>query len=335
MAQRGPLCRWLGGWLAMAAAAAVECGVTDFAGRRVNVVQIGLGTNSTFMQNLAGPSDEWNDGISWCLEVTSEASPERITGVAVEPMLEHSQALRPIAASLPGVALVQRAIGETDGESMLHMLPMADYKVLLRRVPWWQKGKVKEMLLYILNMSSVGREHPAMHLHVGHLESVYGVQVRLKQMHVEVWSWDRLARELNFLGCEVLIVDTEGHDVKILRSLIAHCQAHSARNYNANAWPYVIQFETQGHSDKVEGMGAEWGIITELEHNGYTVVHYSHSDTQLARSDLLRSNDLVKAWAWRLRCHSCKRWNVFPYVTRHEDRLMYCKSCFDKRALAA
>jgi hypothetical protein len=114
-----------------------EGGFTDFAGRRVNVVQIGLGTNSTFVQNIAGPSDQYDEGIGWLLETVSEMSPQHITGVAVEPVPEHVRALRSITEEfLPGVALVQRAIGETDCESMLHMLPKAQHDELLRRVPW-------------------------------------------------------------------------------------------------------------------------------------------------------------------------------------------------------
>jgi hypothetical protein len=177
-------------------------------------------------------------------------------------------------------------------------------------------------------MSSVGREHPDMQRILDCLQESYGVRFRLKEHPVEVCSWGRLAREFNFSGCELLIVDTEGYDVKILRSLIAHCQAREY--YNEDAWPYVIQFETQSHSDKVEGFGAEWGIIAQLEKNGYTLVRYSHYDSQLARSDALRYNPLIKNWAMEWVCVNCKQWNRFPYVTRQEDWLLYCQYCCDK-----
>jgi hypothetical protein len=36
-------------------------------------------------------------------------------------------------------------------------------------------------------------------------------------------SYDRLAHTLKFKGCEVLMVNTEGHDVSTVRSMMAHC----------------------------------------------------------------------------------------------------------------
>ena len=58
-----------------------------FGGNRVNVVQIGLGTFGTFIQNLAGRSDEWSNNVKWLLDACSLQRAGRMSGVAVEPCL--------------------------------------------------------------------------------------------------------------------------------------------------------------------------------------------------------------------------------------------------------
>ena len=58
-----------------------------FHGKHLNVVQIGLGTFGTFVQNLA--REESDASIKWLLRACSETYPERLSGVAVEPVREH------------------------------------------------------------------------------------------------------------------------------------------------------------------------------------------------------------------------------------------------------
>ena len=308
-------------------------GKRDFGGKRVHVVQIGLGTNSTFIQNVASPYDEdWDKGIDWILQSASSAlSPSGLTGVAVEPAAEHAQAFRPLVEkSLPGVALVQCAIGDMDGDSELHLLPKQEHDALLRQAPWWQREGLERSLSYLMNMSCVGREHPDMQHCLQKLWGDYGVQLELQQARVKIWSWDRLARELNFEGCEVLVVDTEGFDVRILRSMIAHCR-QCEEILKENHWPYVIQFETQGHSDRLEGINAEWGIINDLNNVGYTLVHYSHFNTHLARDNELWYNERVIDWAKTLVCARCGRRNCYPYLSAREDWNVYCQGCGCRR----
>ena len=67
-----------------------------------------------------------------------------------------------------------------------------------------------------------------------------------------------LAQQLNFTGCQVLLVDTEGHDTSILRSMLAHCEG------KPDELPEVIQFETRGHCDKMEDSSSEQQIIDAL-----------------------------------------------------------------------
>ena len=84
----------------------------DFGGRKLNFIQIGLGTNSTFIQNLAGSEKEYNNNIGWLFEPSSERVPEQVLGISVEPMADLVDGLRPVASRLPGVLLLQAAMGQ-------------------------------------------------------------------------------------------------------------------------------------------------------------------------------------------------------------------------------
>ena len=74
----------------------------------------------------------------------------------------------------------------------------------------------------------------------------------LQQAEINMLTFDTLAHLLNFRGCELLIVDTEGFDVEMLRSMIDHCLLRGEE-----AWPYVIQFETQGLCDSPDVINVE------------------------------------------------------------------------------
>ena len=48
----------------------------DFGGATVQFVQIGLGTNTTFIQNFAGPWRDWSEQIDWLSKARSETHPD-------------------------------------------------------------------------------------------------------------------------------------------------------------------------------------------------------------------------------------------------------------------
>ena len=89
-------------------------GCCDFRGASVHFVQIGLGTNTTFIQNLGGPWEEWTKAVDWLSTAMSETRASHVRGVAVEPVGELVKALQPATQQLPSVCLVQAAIGEFD-----------------------------------------------------------------------------------------------------------------------------------------------------------------------------------------------------------------------------
>ena len=75
----------------------------------------------------------------------------------------------------------------------------------------------------------------------------------------------------------------------------------------------MIQFETMGHCDRLEGGNAEWKTITELEHAGYTPVAYSHYNRQLVRIEALKFPHIDK-WVDNLQCWGCNKRKLYPYI---------------------
>ena len=304
-------------------------GCQSFGGRDVHVVQVGLGTNSTFIQNLRGNIEDWNSTIAWMLEVLSEDKPGAIRGVGVEPVLQHVGALQQgLDSALPNVALVCAALGDRDCDGVdVHVLTKKHHDDLLRSVPEHLRHDLQYHLEYILNMSCVSCGHPDFGVRRNWLYDRYGVWVTLERMPTKMWSWQKLCCEFNFRGCELLIVDTEGHDAAILRSMIVHCQQQE--NCGVDAWPCVIQFETMSHCDKMEGEGTEWNVIRDLERHGYTMLHFSHHNSHVVRRGVLNSNERVQAWAGSFRCCLCSRRWGFPYCS-DGDAVVYCQQCAAK-----
>ena len=104
------------------------------------------------------------------------------------------------------------------------------------------------------------------------------------------------------------MIDTEGHGTHIIRSVIRHCRR------NPRAWPGLIQFETQGHCDTLEGHGAEWRVIDSLQEEGYLLVGYSYHDSHLAYREALRRDPRLWRWADSWVCDHCMEYQRFPYV---------------------
>ena len=301
----------------------VIIGKHDFGGSRVHVVQIGLGTNCTFIQNFAGSNKCWDAGIHWVLQsVSTDLSPLVLTGVAVEPVVDHAKVLVPMMEFLPNVAMVQCAIGYKDDVLRMYHISEQTCDALINNAASSHRSGLTRSLEYLKNMSCVEQEHPYMNHCLTNLRREYGVEPVLQESHVLVWSWGTLVDKLNFSSCEVLVLDTEGFDVRILRSMISHC-----KNHEECCWPYVIQFETQGHCDKLEGTNAEWGIIEELTGYGYILICYSHYNTYLALESQLLNNRYVKEWGGQLRCARCWKRHCYPYVSPRLDWKVYCQVC--------
>jgi len=114
----------------------------------------------------------------------------------------------------------------------------------------------------------------------------------------------------------------EGFDTRILASVLEHCRAHE------EAWPEVIQFETMGHSDNLEGRSVEWPTIRALQDAGYVLVGYSHQDTHLVWSQAINRRWELKYWVQQWKCDWCRGSWAFPYVGINGGRTV-CRACLD------
>ena len=273
--------------------------LAGFGGAKLHFVQIGLGTFGTFIQNLVGRHDEWDKSFAWLLEAVSETRPWMFLGAAVEPVPEHVDRLREQAANLPGVRLVQAAIGDKDGSMELTVLTQAAHDKALASVPPQNREALTNWLLYLRNMSHLSGCDNGFAPSVEHARRTWDADVRPETYHTEVWSYKKLADSLDFCGCEVLAIDAEGYDTKILRSLMAYCDDAEG------AWPDIIAFETMGHSDTIEGPLAEEEAIKELELRGYTTVTQTPNNTYMVRLCAVNESPSLYGWMGKLACTAC------------------------------
>ena len=260
------------------------------------------------------------------LRYVSEQRPKSITGIGIEPVEEHMQSLQHDAQQqAPGVALVCAAIGERDIQGVeVHALVHQNYNFLLRQVPPKQRDDFRQHLQYLQNMSCVGAAHPSLNKMQKSLHDQYNIWVNLDRVQTDMWTWAKLKQQLNFNGCELLIIDAEGHDTAVLRSLITHCKER--KQMGISEWPNVIQFETMGNCDKKEGYNVEWKVINTLEKEDYVLVHYSNYNSHLAYRAAQYHNPFVKDWAETFCCKRCNSYHKYPYVTNCAITV-HCETC--------
>ena len=138
----------------------------DFEGEKINVVQIGLGTNATFIQNCAGERDDRDVNIDWLQWACSEHRQNRVRGIAVEPVTELVNALRGPVDRIPLVELVQVAMGKSEvWGADVHVFSVTERDRLLQKVPAEQRPDLKRAREYLVNMSSVSVAPPASETH--------------------------------------------------------------------------------------------------------------------------------------------------------------------------
>lgn len=291
----------------------------------MNAVQIGLGTFGTIVQNLAGRPDEWDAVVGWLLESTSETRPEHFRGVAVEPVPEHVERLsRQADGTLPHLRLVQAAVGEEEAEgSEVLVLTQAAYDGLLESVPPHQRKGLAYDLVYLRNMSCVDGPHPTFDDCWRKAWRNYGVDVCLEPLRTDVWSYSRLAESLDFCGCELLLIDAEGHDAQILRSMIRHCQEQEALGHTA--WPDVVVFESAGLCDRKEGWAVEEDVRRQLEAYGYFVLVKCKMNTDMVRRSAMETSKRLQRWAHNVTCYSCNASGAWPFTV--QSGRTYCCHC--------
>ena len=291
----------------------------DFAGQQLHFLQIGLGTNTTFVQNMAGEYSEWSFEVDWLVQATSQWSRETVRGVGVEPVRHLIRQHTHLLKHLPNVELVQVAVSDGDRDGMhMHLLPQLLQQQLLQRAEQDKKDNLEYQLEFLRNMSSLGHPHPEILENLPWFEKECGSELPFEMQPTDVWSYGKLAKTLNFVGCEVLMIDAEGHDTRILQSLIRHCQE------DYRAWPQVIQFETLGHCDRHTDYPGESEMIGTLVEAGYLLVGHSNKDSYLV-SNKRKGLPRLQKWLQRWRCDWCYTGGRYPYDISRRGTL--CPVC--------
>ena len=159
--------------------------------------------------------------------------------------------------------------------------------------------------VYLENMASIGVPTPDLASTVDRVCEIAECDstIVLEKRLVAVYTFEQMLRVHKASGCEVLVVDAEGHDCSILRSMIAACR------WGGVPWPYAIRFETRGHADSREGAGAEDGMVRRLQWHSYLLLAVN-GDTTLVHSHSLRRLWHLREWADRhftLTCYRCRR----------------------------
>ena len=288
---------------------------SQLRGVKIHMVQIGLGNNRTFIQNLAGPREEWSSHMHWLMQSCSRCSADGFTGVAVEPVSEYAHAAEMTASMhLPGVQVMQVAIGQSENEKgCIHVLRHDE------ELETDVRDGMKEQLDYLRNMSCLGVPHPDFEVCAKHISEMYGVHVEMVPREVKVWSWKTLVEKVGFKGAELLMIDAEGSDAGILRSMLQHC------TQCAEELPDLIQFESSGHCDRLESRCAEKEVVERLEKAAYIIVARTRQDTYAVKKSVMKERAELMKWLQSWRCSSCDCTEQYPYDMTGYD--LVCGAC--------
>ena len=288
----------------------------DYGGEQLHVMQVGLGTFATFLHS----DTYWMDVL---LEASTQRKDDPLRGIGVDPVEESVVPFEHLAwrRSERYVSAVLAAVGEQSGSVALYCLPyMARYNIRRelesKGLNWVKRAKVDRTLAYLENMSSVDVLHPDFEDSIEYVRRLSGTKhPLLEKRNVPVFSFHEILERHNSSGCEILIIDAEGADVAILRSMINACKFHNI------SWPRVIRFETRGLAD-VENDRTEELMVQELQSWGYLLLAFD-DDATLVDIDAMRSSNWVAWWAdkhFTLKCCSCGA-QLAPSQRNYDDEI--------------
>ena len=290
--------------------------------RQAHWIQIGLGTNKTFVQNMSAATDDGRcPAIAWLLSACSDQ--DRLCdvyGIAVEPVKRHANKWHMEANKLSNVTVLQACIGDADdAHAEIYVLDRVEH--LLQQVPEQFLEELKWHLEYLENMSCLHRAHPHFDEYAAWIHEQFNLEVKVTAQPVEKWSWSTFVQKLNFCGCQVLVIDAEGHDASILRSMLKHCLN------KPHELPELIQFETQGLCDICEEQReSELNIISSLLGFEYKLVCYSQHDSYLVYEPALQREQRLQDWMNTWICHECQKQGLPPYTSNKYGT--YCDTCW-------
>lgn len=299
-------------------------------GERAHVVQVGLGDNRTFLHELVGQPGEVSVNIKWLLSACSGPSnPWELRGVAVEPVRKHFEDAEGLLRQgrFSNVSVVQVALGRHDGTVPLWRVEAAAPEALAA-LSAAQRAHYDWDMSYLRNMSSVGAISSHLEYFHSRLVDKAEVAVPLRRDNVQLWSWRRLTREMGFNGCEVLVLDTEGCDVEILRSMAYHCW------WRPDERPWLIQFESNGLSNARGNGSDEDAVVSELEEMGYMLVGKSKTDTHMVLGAKAVEGSPLHHWMLTWRCSYCGRRESYPYLDDPYTGYTSCSNCRERPSRA-
>ena len=283
--------------------------IQDFKGKKVNVLQVGLGTFGTFVQGDSG----W---IRFLFGATSRQFKGPLTGIGVDPVIECILPLTEQAASIGNVALIHGAVGCGTGTRTLFALPHDaedNLKCVMNKAGTMTEERVNvcNQLDFMRNMSRLDAPHPHYETCMEYINSVTQRDLReilLEKREVACYTFGDILRMTNTTGCELMLIDAEGADCEILRSMLKSC-----RSSRSSQWPRVILFESRGFGNSPGGPDEDQRIVLELMKHGYHLVH-SGGDTLLLHRQAMRKVPRFRRWADRhftLTCEEC-HWKTWP-----------------------
>lgn len=125
------------------------------------------------------------------------------TGVMVEPVRYVFERLRRNYAGVPGVRLANVAVAETDGTVEFFHLAAPPEDLAAAGLPDWYDG-----------IGSLSREHL-----LGHRDHFPDLEDRLVASEIEALSYASLLARFGLDRVDLLVIDAEGHDARIVRSI--------------------------------------------------------------------------------------------------------------------
>ena len=184
----------------------------------------------------------------------SEKVADGAMGMSVEPLSYYLDRL-PVRKD---VVKVQAALSNVDGEQTIHHTP--DDQIKKHNLPDWVRG-----------CNSLGRAHPT----VAKLIDSMPVDKRpsILSETVSTMSYGTLMTRYNVKSVGCMKIDTEGHDLVILGSVMEWCSTHPA------CWPRSIKFESNDLHDQTKVTET----VEALKRCGYLLLNRGY-DTVMVRS---------------------------------------------------
>ena len=179
-------------------------GMQNFFGQRLHMLQIGLGTFATFVQELHTYEEKNKCFLSWLLSAVTDNS-LLIRAVGVEPREDYVSRLTPLMLKdLPNSSLVQAALVSQNMEVVMHMLTPGCSETSRNKVTPDLHEAYDTALTYLHNMSCIGQPHPYASKHIQSMKQEFEVDITIETAKVAGITYEALHDLLNFSGTVLL-----------------------------------------------------------------------------------------------------------------------------------